>query len=495
MKGHIKSPTMMVATCMLAAGLAMTTASPASAQPDSSTTNCAALFRFAQEPVPVVKTADGQTTLATVQWGYNATHNICYLILDDHAVTVLRANAASISGAAPPQDEAAAARCHIAYNPQRGFARQPVPVVKTADGQTTLATVQWGYNATYDICYLVLDDTATTILRTAAEPRPQPEPEPEVRQGALSTGGYHTCWLTASGAIECSGNNSYGQTDAPAGQFTAVSAGARHSCALRTDSTIECWGHNISGQASAPWGAVPGRLRRRRALLRRALQPRSRVLGRQLGRSIQLSHSTIPGHSRRRMAHLRIARRRHHCVLGPEPVGRIVAITRQIHSRDSRRYALMRPAHRPNHPMLGGQLLPPVARPRRPVHRHHRRRMAHLRPPNQQRHHLLGQQPRRASPTPPTASTPPSPQAHGTPAPSKPTTPRPAGATPTNNPHPQTTCRDPPAPLMATRPQTRPPVPSNARTWTKTVDKLKPTPLPTHTPQYPSAIYTHAEYR
>ena len=178
MARRAKALTAVVAVVVLAAGLAMTTASPASAQPDSSTTNCAALFRFAQEPVPVVKTADGQTTLATVQWGYNATHNICYLILDDTAIAVLRANAASITGATPPQDESAAARCHIAYNPQRGFARQPVPVVKTADGQTTLATVQWGYNATYNICYLVLDNTATTILRTAAEAPTPTEDDP-----------------------------------------------------------------------------------------------------------------------------------------------------------------------------------------------------------------------------------------------------------------------------------------------------------------------------
>ncbi|WP_419846859.1 S8 family serine peptidase [Candidatus Poriferisocius sp.] len=138
------------------------------AQPVNDAADCAASFRFAEKPVPVVKTSDGQTVLASVEWGYSAEHNLCYLVLDNQAVTVLRAKRDEIIGTDPPQDAAAAARCHRAYNPQRGFAADPVPVVKTADGQTVLATVRWGYSSEHNLCYLVLDDQAITILQTAA---------------------------------------------------------------------------------------------------------------------------------------------------------------------------------------------------------------------------------------------------------------------------------------------------------------------------------------
>ncbi len=164
-----------VTVCALAAGLAFAAASPAAAQPITNAVDCAASFRFAEDPVPVVKTADGETVLASVEWGYSADHNLCYLALDDRAIAVLRANEDKIVGTTPPQDAAAAARCHRAYNPERGFAAEPVPVVKTADGQTVLATVRWGYSADHNLCYLVLDDQAIAVLRTAATPPPAPE--------------------------------------------------------------------------------------------------------------------------------------------------------------------------------------------------------------------------------------------------------------------------------------------------------------------------------
>ena len=92
---------------------------------------------------------------------------------------MLRADRDEIIGTDPPRDTAAASRCHRAYNPERGFAAEPVPVVKTADRQAVLATVRWGYSAAHNLCYLVLDNQAITILR-AAHNTPQPEPEPAV---------------------------------------------------------------------------------------------------------------------------------------------------------------------------------------------------------------------------------------------------------------------------------------------------------------------------
>ncbi|MXV91760.1 MAG: hypothetical protein F4004_13945 [Acidimicrobiia bacterium] len=55
--------------------------------------------------------------------------------------------------------------------------------------------------------------------------------------------------------MACWGDNSRGQTDAPAGAYTAIAAGGFYSCALRTDSTIACWGDNSRGQTDAPAGA------------------------------------------------------------------------------------------------------------------------------------------------------------------------------------------------------------------------------------------------
>ena len=65
---------------------------------------------------------------------------------------------------------------------------------------------------------------------------------------AVSTGRGHTCALRESGEITCWGANHYGQTDAPAGRFSAVDAYESHACGLRESGTIECWGNNTYGE-------------------------------------------------------------------------------------------------------------------------------------------------------------------------------------------------------------------------------------------------------
>ena len=265
---------------------------------NSSAEVCSVLFRFAHEAVPVVKSAEDNSILAKVNWEYNVEHQLCYLVLSDSAVAVLRSNASVLTGAQRREDTSAAERCHKAYNPRRGFAREPVPVVKTSDGQRVLATVRWGYNADFNLCYLVLDQEAITVLRLAANPPvPLPPPSP------ISVGTDHWCWLREDGTVDCWNNGYYegemplGTTlaeggrfkavsasnhhdggplicgvhfdqtiacwrgspvgriaDVPKGLFADVSVGTWHSCGLRVDQTIACWGDNHGGRADPPEG-------------------------------------------------------------------------------------------------------------------------------------------------------------------------------------------------------------------------------------------------
>jgi alpha-tubulin suppressor-like RCC1 family protein len=78
----------------------------------------------------------------------------------------------------------------------------------------------------------------------------------------LTAGSEHTCGIRQPGkshtgrALYCWGDNSYGQLEAPSGQFSAdVSAGSNHTCAIaETDSSVHCWGDNSGGQSTAPAG-------------------------------------------------------------------------------------------------------------------------------------------------------------------------------------------------------------------------------------------------
>ena len=71
----------------------------------------------------------------------------------------------------------------------------------------------------------------------------------------VSAGAYHTCAVSASGAISCWGSNGYGQTTVPAGTYRQVTAGAFHTCALSTTGAISCWGSSSYGQTTVPAGA------------------------------------------------------------------------------------------------------------------------------------------------------------------------------------------------------------------------------------------------
>ena len=88
---------------------------------------------------------------------------------------------------------------------------------------------------------------------------------------AVSTGWSHTCAIRESGEITCwglkgiqtvnrdtgeRGVSDTGQTDAPEGSYTAVSTGAWHSCAIHAGSgALNCWGGNYYPYSSetATW--------------------------------------------------------------------------------------------------------------------------------------------------------------------------------------------------------------------------------------------------
>ncbi len=59
---------------------------------------------------------------------------------------------------------------------------------------------------------------------------------------SVVTGLAHACGLALDGHVECWGDDTQGQTDAPDGDFTQLAADGNSSCGLHTDGTVTCWG-------------------------------------------------------------------------------------------------------------------------------------------------------------------------------------------------------------------------------------------------------------
>ncbi len=82
------------------------------------------------------------------------------------------------------------------------------------------------------------------------------------RVAKIAAGYYHVCALTADGAVECWGDNRYGQLGdgTRKGSYTPVAvsglasgveqiaAGEGHTCVLLRNGSVQCWGKDSSGQ-------------------------------------------------------------------------------------------------------------------------------------------------------------------------------------------------------------------------------------------------------
>ena len=64
-----------------------------------------------------------------------------------------------------------------------------------------------------------------------------------LRYQAIDAGKNHTCGIKQDNTVECWGDNTQGQTNAPEGQFLSISAGGVYSCAINFENQLQCWGH------------------------------------------------------------------------------------------------------------------------------------------------------------------------------------------------------------------------------------------------------------
>ena len=69
---------------------------------------------------------------------------------------------------------------------------------------------------------------------------------------SVSAGGAHACWVRATGAVACWGDDSEGQSSPPGGGFASVSAGGMHTCGVRESGVAVCWGGSSDGQSLPP---------------------------------------------------------------------------------------------------------------------------------------------------------------------------------------------------------------------------------------------------
>ena len=62
---------------------------------------------------------------------------------------------------------------------------------------------------------------------------------------SVSAGRYHTCGVRDTGAVECWGNDFYGESSPPAGMFISVSAGNSYTCGVRGTGAVGMLGQRF----------------------------------------------------------------------------------------------------------------------------------------------------------------------------------------------------------------------------------------------------------
>ena len=85
------------------------------------------------------------------------------------------------------------------------------------------------------------------------------ENRPILAKNLLISGESITCIIDASGALICTGQNHYGQTEVPTDinghpyrDWVSIDVAFSHGCATRLNGELVCWGANYDGRGTAP---------------------------------------------------------------------------------------------------------------------------------------------------------------------------------------------------------------------------------------------------
>ena len=193
----------------------------------SAAERCSEFHLFGAEPVDVAKTADNITVLAQARWGYHDSIG-CYLTLDDEAVIALRAAGPPASLPEGPTEDSR--RCFEHHR----FGAEPVDVAKTANGQTVLARLSWGYTDTIG-CFLALNPAAVLTLRAVTPPEP-----PSAPGNVSADSGDGELTVTWSEPTDTGG--------APIADYTVAYQAGATACPTDVDNT---WNPRITSTTSA----------------------------------------------------------------------------------------------------------------------------------------------------------------------------------------------------------------------------------------------------
>ena len=103
--------------------------------------------------------------------------------------------------------------------------------------------------------YLALKTNGTLVTQPLSGPAP-PIVTNQTNVVAIAEGYQHSLALKADGTVTVWGNNTYGQTNVPAGlsNVVAIAAGGYHNLALKGDGAIVAWGRGTEHQTNVPAG-------------------------------------------------------------------------------------------------------------------------------------------------------------------------------------------------------------------------------------------------